>query len=492
MHLKSYFLTVYLLLITVSINAQVEHKQAKKFNTEELQEDLTFLNNYLKKGHPGLYWYSTEAEFTEALDKIEQALKPQMTELDFLREVAKLNRLIKCAHSDIRPSVDYDKFWRDSISLIPFNIQKVVNGYIVCQNLSDRKELNQGAKIISINDYSIDDIVSHLLPYIPADGNNQTRKFNALSRGFYHYYSYYFNSNSQDFKVVYEDKSGNESTLSLTGITKATFDKKRKSLKDAQSKNLPIEFVVLDSISTGILTIRSFRNDLMEKEGIAYNNYINKCFKQLASLKSENLIIDLRGNGGGYSEYAAVLFSYLTDTKFKFCKKQILTTNKIIDKVAYDIPETFDNFPQAAVFKDDQYQWTQHSVLGWRDPSNLNFKGNVYFLIDGGCSSTTSEFASLARGANIGTFIGQEVGGCYMGNTGGVLGWFELPNTKLRVRIGMVKFEMTDGKTLNKQGVMPDISVEYTMEDIIQEKNLELDRALIKIMEQRSSVDNKK
>ncbi len=489
MRTKPYLLTIYLLVFSFSVFGQNKYNNLKKYSRSELVEDLSYLKKRLIKGHPGLYWYSSQNDFLKAINQIENSLNQSMTELEFLNQVAKLNATIKCAHSDIRPSHNYNKFWKDSVYLIPINIMKVNTDYIIHQNLTGYKELTVGTKLISINDVAIAEIIHQVLPYIPSDGDNQTRKYNALKRGFYRYYSYYVNSTSKNFKIRYENAQGKPAEIIVEGIKKAVFDEKRSALDKLQSDQSPVvSFEILDSLSTAILTLKSFRNDLMEKENIVFKDFITNCFKQLEQTKSKNLIIDVRGNAGGYSEYAAILFSFLTDTSFEYCKKQTVTTDKLIKGVEYDIPQTFANFPTAVVVENGQYVWKNHSVLGWRQPSEFNFSGNIYFLIDGGCSSTTSELASLARSENIGTFIGEEVGGCYMGNSGGVLGWFELPNSKLRVRMGMVKFEMVDRNVMNKQGVVPDFSVEYTIDDIIQGNDLEMKRALLKIKERSTKI----
>lgn len=487
MKVRSLITTCFFLFFILNINAQENYSVQKRYTKKHLQEDLEYLNNFLVKGHPALYWYSSKEDYSEAFEKLKKDLTSEMTELEFLNEVAKLNQLIKCTHSDIRPSVNYDRFWKDSVNLIPFNILKVKSDFVISQNFSKSKELNYGTKIISINGLKISDIVEHLLPYIPADGDNETRKYDALTRGFYRYYSYYMNSESKSFKVVYENQRGERAELKVEGLKKSDFDQRRNAHNLSLPPTPPVSFELLDSLSTGILKIHTFRNDLMEKEHIVFENFISDCFKKLKDKGTKNLIIDLRGNGGGYSEYAAHLFTFLADTSFRYCKKQVLSSDGPIEGVQYDIPKTFAGFPDGIVLKDGQYQWTQHSTLAWRAPSAFRFKGNVYFLIDGGCSSTTSELASLARSENIGIFIGQEVGGCYMGNSGGVLGWFELPNTKIRVRMGMVKFEMVEPEPLIKHGVLPDIEVEYSREDRIQDKDLEMERCLLKIKSSLSS-----
>ena len=465
-----------LMLLTTNLFGNDEFKNKNKLNKAELVEDVKYLKKMLNKGHPGLYWHTSEIEFNKTISQIESSLDSTMTELDFLRTTAKLNDIIKCSHSDIRPSSSFDIYWKDSVKLIPINIMKVQSEYIIYQNLSESNDLKFGSKIISIDDVPIEEIVESLLPYIPSDGNNISRKYYALRRGFYRYYSYFIDSDSDNYKINYENEKGHKSTLRINGITKEIFDRKRKSFEENTTS--PISFELLDSLSTAILTIKTFRNDLFEMHHIIYEDFISDCFKQLKYNKTKNLVIDLRDNGGGYSEYAAILYSFLTDKQFEYCQNQIVTTDSIIEGVYYDIPETFKGFPEGILFDGNHYKWTKHSILGVRSFSRHHFSGNIYFIVNGGCSSTTSELASLAKSNNVGIFVGEEVGGCYLGNSGGVLGWFMLPNSKLRVRMAMVKYEIVPTNSTMRTGVIPDLQVNYTIEDLIKGNDLEKDLIL--------------
>ena len=468
-----------------SAGAQVNYNSSKIFNKQQLEEDLAYLQDYLIKGHPGLFWYTSEVDFENEMVQFSQSLRPEMTELEFLAQVGKLNGVIKCSHSDIRPSNNYNLWWRDSVNLIPLNIFKLGSEYFVNQNLSNNPELEFGTQIISINERPIEEIVNEMLPYIPADGDNVSRKYDALKKGCYRYYAYYINSASQEFLVTYKSALGRISKYWVQGVSKSEFDKRRNELFSTNSD--PISFEVIDSISTAVLKISSFRNDLFEKHNLVFENYVDKFFEHIKRAKIKNLIIDLRGNSGGYSEYAAVLYSYLTDTSFVYCKRQTLTADSLINGITYDIPETFNGFPNGIVWQNGKYQWLKHSVLGSRLPNQNNFKGQLYVLIDGGCSSTTSELSSLVRTNKKGIFIGQEVGGAYWGNTGGVLGWFELPNSKIRVRIGMVKYTMVEHDSANRKGVIPDYMIEPNIQDIRDRRDVELEFTIRKIGEEQNA-----
>lgn len=477
------FITIVLALFICEISkGQDVDQPSLKFSKAQLTEDVDYLREMLIKCHPGLFWHSTEAEFEKAIAALRASLTNEMTELEFLAEVAKLNSVIKCVHSDIRPSAAFNNYWKDSVLLIPINIEKVGSDFFIHQNLSDNSALKYGTKIIAINDDPIETIVEQLLPYIPADGDNQTRKFDALKRGFYRYFSYYINSKSDEFKITIENNDEKHSDINIKGLTKAEYDHTRKTM---QIDLLPVEFKMLDPL-TAVLTIRSFRSDLMEKHQIVFKDYIQECFEKLKKQNNQYLIIDLRGNGGGYSEYAAELYSYLTNTAFRYCKRQTVTTDHLIEGVEYDIPKTFAGFPEGIIKENGEFIWSNHSVLSWRQPAENHFNGKVYFLIDGGGSSTTSELASLAKSNNIGTFVGEEVGGTYVGNSGGILGWIELPNTKLRVRIAMVKYEIAGNEKSARNGVLPDLEIEYTIKEMLEGTDLEMRAVLQEIAERHS------
>ena len=68
--------------------------------------------------------------------------------------------------------------------------------------------------------------------------------------------------------------------------------------------------------------------------------------------------------------------------------------------------------------------------------------------------------------------MGEEVGGTYKGTTGGVMGTLFLPNTKLEVRIPLVRYEMAINHD-NKSGLLPDYPVTRSAQDLLLGKDTE-------------------
>ncbi len=492
---NSVFLLVTLLFPFFSIGQS--YSPEKKFAPSDLTKDLSYLEVTTLKNHPPFIFNTNDS----VADKVRQQKKllnamsfankvntmknkimagDSLTEVEFLRIISALNFSIQCAHSDIRPSDSLSQWWKENAILTPFNIRFVRHGFFIHENYSENDSLTVGSRIVSINYESIYKIYRDLRLRIPSDGKNSTRIQNALQKGFYRYYSYYIQLTSPTYTIKYVPFGDTvERTTTVKGISKEILDEKRKALK--KPSPAPISFTTIDSLDAALLTIPTFRNGLFEKAGINFSDYLESTFSNLDT-GTKNLIIDLRGNGGGYSEYGAQLLSYLTDKPFLYCRNLWLASPKLKKEIKYDIPETFKGFPKGIVKEDGGYKWKKHSVLGRRQPAKNNFKGKVYFLIDGGCSSTTSEVASIAKENNMGVFVGEEVGGKFAGDNGGVLGWFELPNTKIKVRLGLVEYELAVTGDNDDYGVRPDYGALPGIEDFVngRDKDFELIILLIK------------
>jgi hypothetical protein len=487
MQLKSIILLFLLFVCCYSAKSQEEYNPQKKFAAKELIEDAKLLAKTLNSVHPSLYRnvaaISINSKLNSYIKKLEES--DSLTEIEFLKLVAELNATIKCVHTDIRPSAAFDSWWRESALLVPFNIIVIKNRFYVYQNYSNNNSLALGSEIHAINGRSMDEVFSILRQRIPSDGNNLTHIQHALRRGFYRYYSYYINTSQLEYNITYSTPNNTlQKSIQVQGISKKTLDAKRKEIESHTSLSPPISLTYIDSVKAALLSVPTFRNDLFEKGGTPFSKYLKLFFAELDKKNTKNLIVDLRNNGGGYSEYGAQLLSYLTDTPFVYCRNLWVTSDTLYSFLEYDIPKTFEGFPNSIVNEEGGYKWKKHSVLGNRMPAKNNFKGNIYFLINGGGASTTSEVASIAKDNKMGVFIGEEVGGEYKGDNGGVLAWLTLPNTKVRARIAVAKYELAVNETNNNKGLqprhgaLPDYYITPTIEEFIENKDPELDFVL--------------
>ena len=89
-----------------------------------------------------------------------------------------------------------------------------------------------------------------------------------------------------------------------------------------------------------------------------------------------------------------------------------------------------------------KYRMVKHPNWGMQQPSKPPFHGKVLILINGGSFSTTSEFLSHAHSRKRATFIGEESGGGYYGNTSGPRLRLTLPHSNVRVGVPLMTYYM--------------------------------------------------
>ena len=103
-------------------------------------------------------------------------------------------------------------------------------------------------------------------------------------------------------------------------------------------------------------------------------------------------------------------------------------------------------------------------------------------ITSGVTASATSDFASIVRSLNLATFVGEETGGSYLGNTSKWEFDIVLPNTKKIAHIPLARYFInTQEYAPVGRGVIPDFPVNPKIEDLINgvDTQLEYTRQLI-------------
>jgi C-terminal processing protease CtpA/Prc len=245
----------------------------------------------------------------------------------------------------------------------------------------------------------------------------------------------------------------------------------------------PIELEYKGNIP--VLTIRTFGGGY-KQAGISYPEFLKNAFTQFHEKNIKNLVIDLRGNGGGRDEYGKMLFAYLTDSPFQYYKHLEVKQNKHSFWPYTNVPEGEKELAPA-IKKNNRGTYdvveSRHPNLGIQQPLKPTFKGNVFILIDGRSFSATGECTSLIHFYKKARFVGEECGSGYYGNTSGFIVLLSLPNTQVRIRIPMVKYAMAVSGYPPDRGIIPDYPVVPKMSDLLNGRDTEMEFVLELIKE---------
>ena len=121
--------------------------------------------------------------------------------------------------------------------------------------------------------------------------------------------------------------------------------------------------------------------------------------------------------------------------------------------------------------------------------TNSHFDGELYVLTNGLSASASSFAASFLQDKGRATIIGTETGGGASLFFGGHYASIELPNTQLLLRIPLYKLDFNVHSDDYGRGVIPNLIVQPTFEDLYKRKNAAIEKVLSIICS--SSQENK-
>lgn len=449
-----------------------------KVSQEQVIEDYTIFKEIITTGHPSLYEYTSKTEWDNIFSTFEQkGIKEAKTSNDLFKSITSIANKAKDGHLIIHhPKMD------TVLLLFPL-LLKIIDGKLYTD--TDDFGIPLGSEITSINSKSSQTILKDLLKYAPSDGFNLTKKYLQIEKEFgilYYYeygtkenYSVKFTPPNDEVKTnIIASKSfeniGNRYPNRNSHFAAYHQDTNRTDyFKNRIAEKWPFVYYI-DSINTAVLTVNSFGLDPQE-----FKSKLIDLFKEIKKEKTENLIIDIRQNIGGYRINAINLYSFLTNSPFKqrisesIITKELPHKNYVIHTLS-DYTEFCEMYFTSAKKENERWILTEDHAQEEMIPYKKPFEGKVYVLIGGNTFSAASAFALSAKNDKNITLIGEETGGGYYFHTAQFSALYKLPNSKIMVRMSFVKIEkyVLDNSIPKGSGILPDEEVTLTVKDLIK------------------------
>ncbi len=444
-----------------------EHTTLKTYSAKELYSDFDLMVNALKEAHAGLYWYQSVATFDSLCAQERAKIKDDMHSYDFFRIASKIVTATKEGHCRIGSSKDIGKYFNEK-ALIPPIIVKVLDQKVYILNDIEHHR-TKGKILTKINGTSIDSIIETLFSYSPrcADGFIKTGKlrYTIDYSGLAYYYTDYFANTSTYTLELLNTKTYQTETIKVKSLSSRAFRVIGSAIAYPDFQQ-PIELKIDTNKKIAQLSIHSFRHTYYDKDGNedkAFNIFTGKIDSVFEAIRSHNitdLIIDVRQNGGGTEGYEDYVFSYLTDknyVKYKYVQANSLSFS-FLNHTQHKTPEAQQAFEEDMqnefrLEKDGRYL-RRADFMKVEPPKDIPFKGNIYVLISGKTYSGGAEFAGLLKAKTNAIFIGEETGGGFYGQTSGFGLTLTLPNTKISIRIPLLKKCNKPIKNLSKEKIL--------------------------------------
>lgn len=458
--MNKYILVVFLSTLFVSINAQ-------NYTRAELITDINFLQTQLFEKHSGLDTYTSLEEINNTLNQMKATLPDSMSAIQFYGHISPILSAIKDGHTMLLPpSVYLEKSNTDSLFL-PLRIFNSGDKLFVELNYLPEDKIPDSSEIITINGFSAASILNTMLNGMMCDGNNDGYARWALNWWFMEYFSYFYN-HPPSFEIQYINANGSIQQTTINASTKEEiFENRIKRYPNRsftrtydQKPGTAVVFT-LDTIhSIAIMKIKDWDEDILKN---TYHQKIRKtidsCFDSIFLFNIQHLIIDIRDNQGGNMINSKHVLSYLLDTTFNLVDNYY--------KVSNPTPDAGNS----------RYKKTSGEKSKFNKIRKTIFTGKVYVLTNGGSFSNSGLFASTLKRHNRAVFIGEETGGSIYSlnaNTKSLL----LPNTKILFELTTKRFAINETTPNTGRGLIPDYVVHPTITDLVEGRDIILEKAL--------------
>ena len=291
----------------------------------------------------------------------------------------------------------------------------------VAESSSAKKHgLSPGNEILSLNGQTINEIKKERLEFKTPPFTERNERYNVLQEVYWEL----MGPVEDKVLVGYMDNNGQ--------AREALLDRQKKSASVVFDEGLPPTYVTFEarhlSDKVGYLRFNSFHPELLDDLADAMERFAD----------TEGLIIDLRGNPGGAFGVRHQLAS------------RFVTERSVI--------------------------WNYRGRGGidriYLEPTEWPYTGNLVIIVDGFCASSSEEFSGGLQFMGRATIVGEQTPGRDLVSDITVLptgSYFVFPVAETRT---------VDGTVLEHRGIIPDVEVTFTEEDLKAGRDTQLETAL--------------
>lgn len=470
-----------------SLKRVVEGEPQRTLTVEQMRQDLESMKKALTGIHPGIYRYNTPAAIESEFAAAMKSVKGPMREGEFFILVSQLASKLKCGHTFANPYNQDAKLRTrlfDRRTYLPFYFDVVDGRFIITANASSKK-LAIGSEITKINGVAVSEIIASLMTVTKGDGNGTPEhrldsiglvRFEAEKYALFDwYFPLFFPLKDEIFDIEGVEHGTNKPLkFSVTAMTKdGRTAEMAKIIGPPPTYDDGWKFEIKDG-SIGYLKIENSITWRLKR--IDFKKFLAEAFAELKTRGIANLVIDLRGNGGGSMDIGFELSRFLAKDKllpYAASRRLIrnVTARPDLDPILSTYSDELkaglrDGVPASAYRKlDAQYfEIIARESYPAVEPHANRFAGRAFIIAESSNASATFQFLDYVQQFKLAKIVGQPTGGNRQGINGGNYFFLSLPNSKIEIDIP-VYFQAPLSPQPDR-GVVPDVVVKRQPGDV--------------------------
>lgn len=465
--------------------------QAQQFSRLQAQKDAAALQRMVLKVHPSPDAYITKDSFRTIIKGLMDFEGDSIAAKDWEIRIRHALLPIGCGHTYMARVKSKTK--QKSKYALPFQVFCQKDRIWAISGVDSVKTdiIPAGAEILSIGNYKSADLIATMRRHQPSDGYNTTFQGRVINRDLYFNYLFmkYFSTDSVQF-IRWADRAGIEHYQKVKCLLEdelvGSETKSDTTIKVIhRSKKVPqFFFYHPEHDSIGVLKLNTF-------SGRAGTKLFQKAITDLNQKKTPYLVIDLRDNTGGNFSSSINLIRYISNQSFKieFSRRLFRSWRHHLPKQYLGRVASFANLGLLRVFPPKIKHGKTYRTIKYKPSKKHHYNGQVFVLINGMSFSASSQTATFLKENSNAIIIGEETGGGSRAINGMQIPVLRLPESRLLIHIPQVHLKYQLGKDEGK-GVMPDIPINYTLDDVLAHKKLEWEAVLNWITSQPSVKNN--
>jgi C-terminal processing protease CtpA/Prc len=441
------------------------------FVGDTLRADIDSLSNAIMASHPNPYAFCTKEDFYLASVRAKSEIGDSCTLARFTSIVGRFLQVMKDSHT----CPDYGHLQRMQVNhdgyLLPLNVYSVGDEHFV--DIGRTNELPRGSKLLSINGRSMDELLRQADDYSCIEGTAEVGRERVRDAVFPSVVGLFSEVCDTNTIELLEPGTNAVKNMVMLGLDEeAWIARQRKASK--------LEFDSLFHLSFGnsnemaLLKIGTFA----PSNGNTYRRFVKHAFKRIKEKQCDNLIIDLRDNGGGSSGWVEYLYSFLDSTGHNTPSNIIGKASKLarsrgsLSKPAarwmirkfYKRDENVSAFLKLYELEDgklDTFYFEQRT----KQRKRFVFPGNCYLIINGLTASASVDFTNTFKQNQRGVVVGEPCLGPIRGTFGNPT-LYMLPHSHMKISMSTIRYNYDNTFQYDPEPIMPDYVVPTKVSDL--------------------------